>query len=472
MTLRLYNSLGREVVPFVPMKKGHVGMYTCGPTVWNYAHVGNYRTFVFEDLLRRYLKFKGFSVKQVMNITDVEDNIIKGMTLTGKSREELTSFYTKAFFEDIASLNVEPADAYPRASEHIPEMVAMVKSLMAKGHAYKAKDGSIYFAVSTFRDYGKLSGIKPNELKAGARVAQDHYEKEEANDFALWKAWDPADGDVFWETELGKGRPGWHIECSAMSMKYLGESFDIHTGGIDNKFPHHENEIAQSESMTGRKFVNFWLHADFLYVQGKEMHKSVGNVVYLRDLLRQGHDPLTVRLLFISARYRDPLNLTDASLAQSNAERERLQQLVRRLNSLASGQGGLATRDSSSADSMIKEFADAMDEDLNTPAALGALFTFAKTTNNRIDAGGVEEAEARRILEALRRVDGVLGVLRFTQEALPPPLMELIAERDSARRRKDFVEADRLRAELLQHGVIIEDTPRGTVWRMTTAQAS
>ena len=439
-------------------------MYTCGPTVWNYAHIGNYRTFVFEDLLRRYLKFKGYRVVQVMNITDVEDNIIKGIKQFNKTLKELTSFYEAAFREGLATLNVEPADIYPRATEHISEMVQLVKSLLGKGYAYRGDDGSYYFDISKFPTYGSLSGIRPSELKAGARVNQDHYEKDEANDFAVWKAWDPDDGEVFWETELGKGRPGWHIECSAMSMKYLGEHFDIHTGAIDNRFPHHENEIAQSEASTGRKFVNYWLHAGFLTTKGEEMHKSVGNVVYLSDLLKEGWEPPSIRMFLISARYRDGMDLTMQGLDQARSQVRRLQDLVRRLRN-TTGEGGR----NSLAAALLAEFEKAMDDDLNTPRALTAIFGFAKEVNTLLDSGKVGADGASVLLGALKRVDSVLGVLRFEEDALPARIAELIAAREDARKRRDFEAADRIRAQLLAEGIIVEDSPGGTTWKRRTA---
>ncbi len=283
MTFRLYNSLGRELSDFRPIKDGEVRMYTCGPTVWNYAHIGNFRTFVSEDILRRYLLFKGYKVEQAKNLTDVEDRIIEGMRKTGKSLRELTDFYAQAFMEDLDALNMQRAENYPRATDHIPEMESMIRSLLRSGHAYKADDGSTYYSIRTFQHYGDLSGVKVQELKEGARVSADHYDKMGAHDFALWKAWDASDGEVFWESELGKGRPGWHIECSAMAIKYLGESFDIHTGGKDLRFPHHENEIAQSEAVTGKKFANYWMHSEFLKINGEEMHKSLGNMVTFRQ---------------------------------------------------------------------------------------------------------------------------------------------------------------------------------------------
>ena len=462
--LKLYNSMGRNLQTFKPIKEGEVRMYTCGPTVWNYAHVGNFRTFAFEDLLKRYLKFKGYRVTHVMNITDVEDKIIKGMRASGKTLTELSSFYEEAFMEDIDSLGIERADAYPRATEHIGEMVSLLKVLQSKGYAYSAPDGSIYFDVSKFKSYGALSGVRLEAAKKGSRVSQDHYEdKMEAVDFALWKAWDPDDLDVFWENELGKGRPGWHLECSAMSMKYFGDSFDIHAGGMDNKFPHHENEIAQSEAATGKKFVNYWLHSEFLNVRGEEMHKSVGNEVCLRDLIEQGWDPLTIRLFFFSARYRDTIDLTETALEQARSQRQRLQDFVDRLKSVlhtTSSKGDLAG-------DLLSAFEAAMDDDLNTPEALASIFTILKRANALIDAGDFGSDAAASVLDALRRINSVLGVLKFEKEALPPDLAALVERRDAARKRRDYAESDRIRDMLLARGIAVEDTPSGTRWKRT-----
>ncbi len=463
--LRFYNSLGRSLQEFKPMKEGEVKMYTCGPTVWNYAHVGNLRTFTFEDLLKRYLTFKGYRVLHVMNITDVEDKIIKGMKATGKPLKELTLFYEAAFMSDLDSLGIIRADMYPRATEHIPEMLALMGALKRKGFAYASEDGSVYYDVAKFARYGELSGVKLGAARSTGRVSSDHYEeKKEAVDFALWKGWDGDDGDVFWVTEFGKGRPGWSLECSAMSMKYLGESFDIHAGGMDNKFPHHENEIAQSEAATGKKFVNYWLHSDFLNVKGEEMHKSAGNQVYLRDLVAQGWDPLTVRLFFLSARYRDVVDLTESGLEQARSQRQRLGDLIGRLQSVTSesDSGGELAGD------LLAAFEEAMDDDLNTPEALAALFTTVRKANAMADSGGLGREPAAALLGALKRVDSVLGVMRFEQEGLPPDILSLIEQREAARRRRDFAESDRLRVALLEKGVVVEDTPSGTRWKRAT----
>jgi len=439
-----------------------VKMYCCGPTVWNYATIANFRTFVFDDLLRRYLLFKGYRVYQVQNITDVEDRIIRGIKEFKRSRADLTSFYEKAFREDSATLAILPADLYPRATENIDDIVALTTRLIAKGYAYKAQDGSIYFDVSKFREYGALSGVKLGSGKGAGRVSADHYEeKQEAADFALWKAWDPDDGDVFWETELGKGRPGWHIECSAMSMKYLGESFDIHTGGMDLRFPHHENEIAQSEAATGKRFVNYWLHSQFLTTKGEEMHKSVGNAVCVGDLVKAGWEPLTIRLFLVSSSYRDPVDLTDSALEQARAQKARLSEFISRLRA-AEGRGDKVEALSKQ---MLADFEAAMDDDLNTPKGFSVVYSFVKKTNSLIDSGSVSREGATMAISALEKVNSVLGVMEFGVEELSPELAALVTKRNDARRRKDFAESDRIRKELLTKGVELEDTPRGTRWK-------
>ena len=461
MVLKLFNSLGRELQKFEPIKEGEVRMYNCGPTVWNYAHIGNFRTFVFQDVLRRHLKFKGYAVTQVMNITDVEDKIIKGIRESRTPLRQLTDFYTAAFMEDLDALRIERVEFFPRATEHMEEMLGLIRTLQKKGYAYRAADGSIYFDVSKFKNYGALSGVKLDSLKPAGRVSSDHYEeKREAADYPLWKAWVPDDGGVFWETEFGKGRPGWSLECSAMSMKYLGETFDIHTGGMDLKFPHHENEIAQSEAATGEKFVNYWLHSEFLNVRGEEMHKSAGNFVTFRELRAQGWDPLAIRLFLISARYRDPVDLTGAALEQARSQAEKLKELVSRLRSV---RGAAAT--GPDAESFLAEFESAMDDDLNTPRAISVLLAFTRRVNALLDSGGLGLRGAEAALEALERADSVLGVIDLREDRLEPPLAELLSRREDARRKKDFAESDRLRKELLEAGISVEDTPGGPRWK-------
>jgi cysteinyl-tRNA synthetase len=461
--LRLYNSLGRKLEVFEPIREGEVRMYTCGPTVWNYAHVGNFRTFTFEDVLRRYLIFKGYKVTQVKNLTDVEDRIIRGMKETGKSLKELTDFYSEAFMRDMEALNFQKAEVYPRATQHVPEMLSMIDSLLRSGHAYKADDGSVYYSIRTFDRYGALSGVKPEELKEGARVSADHYEKMGAHDFALWKSWDPEDGEVFWETELGKGRPGWHIECSAMAIRYLGESFDIHTGGKDLRFPHHENEIAQSEAVTGKTFARYWLHSEFLNVEGEKMAKSAGNFVTLRELLDRGLDPRAIRLFLIGAHYREELNLTDDSLEQAAKNIERADEFVNRLRSGTFE----STSDlgESSSRTFMEEFVGSMDDDLNVPRALAAFYGFQRTLNSAIDGGRLSKSGREAALDALKKVDSVFGVLRFEEEKLPAELMGLIKEREGARAKGDYKRADELRNELKAKGVVVQDAAGGTKWK-------
>lgn len=463
--IRLFNTLTRQKELFKPIEVGKVGMYTCGPTVYDYAHIGNFRAFIFEDLLKRWLEHRGYAVKHVMNLTDVDDKTIRGSQKQGKSLHEYTDFYSNAFFEDIKALNIAPATIYPRATDHIPQMVALIKRLLEKGIAYRGEDGSIYFAISKFPDYGKLSHIRVQELKAGARVSQDEYAKEEAQDFALWKAWTPEDGDVFWETELGKGRPGWHIECSAMSTKYLGETFDIHCGGVDNMFPHHENEIAQSEAATGKRFVHVWLHNEHLLVEGKKMAKRLGNFYTLRDLLAKGLDPLAIRYLLLSTHYRQQFNFTFEALDAAKSAIERLVNLQRRLKD-ANGKG-----DPKCVDELIERvhkcFGDAMDDDLNISVALASLFDFVRDANNLLDSGVVSEIEAKWLNAVIEDLDRVLGVLpKFKEEAaLPKEAEELIRRREEARKAKDWKTADAVRVQLKSMGIVLEDTVQGVRWK-------
>jgi len=462
--LCLFNTLTRRKEKFTPLEEGKVGMYTCGPTVYDFAHIGNFRAFLFEDLLKRWLEYRGYKVTHVMNLTDVDDKTIRGSQKQGVPLGEFTKLYAEAFFEDIKALNVKPATVYPRATEHIPEMVNLVKTLMAKGYAYTAQDGSIYFAISKFPAYGQLSHINVQELKAGARVKTDEYAKEEAQDFALWKAWTPEDGDVYWKTDLGKGRPGWHIECSAMSMRYLGETFDIHCGGIDNMFPHHENEIAQSEAATGKKFVRYWLHNEHLQVEGKKMAKKLGNYYTLRDLLQKGYDPIAIRYLLLSTHYRQQFNFTFEGLEAAKGAVERLRNCVRRLQD-ADGEGGGQVAELLRG--VQTGFGGAMDDDLNISVALGALFDFVREVNNLLDSGEVSRSEAEATGRFMADLDQVLGVIgKVEAEALPEGAEKLIAEREEARKAKDWATADALRIKLKEMGVVVEDTAHGVRWRL------
>jgi len=464
--LKFYNSLTKKKQAFKPLKEKQVKMYTCGPTVYDYAHIGNFRAYVFEDLLRRYLKFKGFKVIQVMNLTDVDDKTIKGSQKENLSLKEFTSKYKKAFFEDIKTLNIEKAEFYPEATKTIPEMVELIKKLLKKGFAYKCDDSSIYFSIKKFKNYGKLSGFKIEELKEGARVCQDEYDKENPRDFALWKAYSKEDGNVLWETELGKGRPGWHIECSAMSMKYLGETFDIHTGGIDNKFPHHENEIAQSECATEKKFVNYWLHCDHLIVNGQKMSKSLGNFHTLRDLLKKGFSPVAIRFLLLSTHYRSKLDFTEKNLEEAKTKTEKFNELILKLKEIKNEK---INGKENSTESLIKkaetEFEKALDDDLNISLALTFLFDFVKEINKLIDEQKLSVKDAEKILVFLKKIDVVLGVMKFEEEKLPKELMLLIEEREKARKEKNWGKSDEIRNELLKKGIQLDDTKDGVRWK-------
>jgi cysteinyl-tRNA synthetase len=459
-----FNTLTRKKEVFKPLEAGKVKMYTCGPTVYDYAHIGNFRAFLFEDLLKRWLALRGFQITHVMNLTDVDDKTIKGSQKQQVPLKQFTDFYVKAFFEDIKALNIQPADVYPKATDHIPEMVALIKTLMAKGYAYRGEDGSIYYAISKFSDYGKLSKIKTAELKAGARVSQDEYAKEEAQDFALWKAWTREDGDVFWETELGKGRPGWHIECSAMSMKYLGETFDIHCGGVDNIFPHHENEIAQSEAATDKKFVNYWLHNEHLLVEGKKMAKRFGNFYTLRDLLAKGYDPIAIRYLLLSTHYRQQFNFTFEGLEAAKGAVDRLRNFVRRLHDTdgKDSKGKVAVLNAK----LEACFGGSMDDDLDIGTALASLFDFVREINNLLDANMISKAEAAEVGGLIMQINAVLGVIGEVkmQEALPAEIDALVQKREEARKAKNWKEADAIRTQLKAMGIVLEDTAQGVRW--------
>lgn len=449
---------------FHSIEPGHVRMYTCGPTIYDYAHIGNYRAYLFEDVLRRYLQYRGYRVTQVMNLTDVEDKIIRKAQEQGKTIFEVTKPFEQAFFEDLDTLGIERAEYYPRATAHIPEMVALIQSLRDKGLTYE-KDGSIYFRVSAFQDYGRLSGNRPDSLKPGARVDADEYEKEEASDFVLWKA--RKEGEHFWETELGPGRPGWHIECSAMSMKYLGPHFDIHTGGEDNIFPHHENEIAQSEGATGTRFVNYWLHCRHLLVGGEKMAKSKGNFFTLRDLIQQGNHPMALRYFIVSSHYRSPLNLTPEGLKAAHAAWSRIMDFHTRLREgLQSGKSGAFSNDLERAvRTSVQRFEEHMNDDLDTPRAAAALFDLIREANKILDAGPVERGQLQSVSDTLRRIDTVLGVIRPEEPMLDEEIERLIQDRQEARKRRDFAAADAIRDQLAARGIVLEDTREGVRWK-------
>jgi len=458
MALRFFNTMSRAKEAFEPVEAGKAGLYTCGPTIYNFAHIGNFRAYVFEDLLRRYLEYRGYEVRHVMNLTDVEDKLIRACRETGEPLKAITDRYARAFFEDVDTLGIRRADVYPAATDHVPEMVAMIKTLREKGHTYE-HEGSIYFRLSTFPRYGRLSHMDLEQLRAGAsgRVDTDEYEAADARDFALWKAWDEDDGAVFWETELGKGRPGWHIECSAMSLKYLGESFDIHCGGVDNIFPHHENEIAQSECCTGRTFVKYWLHCAHLVVEGRKMSKSLGNFFTLRDLLERGIDPMAIRWVLLATHYRQPNNFSFEAVDAARESLRRIRDFRDRLKTVRGG-GGLAQQ----CAACEAAFQEALDDDLNISGALGVVFDFIRDVNKLVDDGVAGAEGAREALTLMDRLDRVTGLFGDAPEAaVPQDVLDLVQARQDARRAKDFAKADAVRDQLRSLGWILEDTAYG-----------
>jgi cysteinyl-tRNA synthetase len=456
MGFAVYNTLTRKLDEVVPLEGDHIRLYTCGPTVYNYAHIGNFRTYMFEDLLRRYMGFRGFRVTQVMNLTDVDDKTIRGSREAGVALRDYTQTYKDAFFEDLDALGIERAEHYPAATDHVPEMIALIETLLEKGHAYHSEDGSIYFRITSFADYGKLARVDLDQMRPGDRVAQDEYEKDNVADFALWKAWDEADGDVFWESPWGRGRPGWHLECSAMSMKYLGESFDMHTGGVDNMFPHHEDEIAQSEAATGKPFVKYWLHSAHLVVEGKKMSKSAGNFFTLREILDKGYSGREVRYVLLTAHYRQSLNFTFADLKAARAALSRVDDFSSRLGRTETTGKGLPAW----ADAARTGFIAALDQDLNIAEAMASIFELLHAGNRAMDAGELEWS-ASAVQTLLGALDGVLGVLSPEGEELPAELSDLLVDRAAARAAKDWAGSDRVRDALRELGYEVRDTPEG-----------
>jgi cysteinyl-tRNA synthetase len=471
MSLSLFNTLTRRVEPFVPLAPPHVTLYTCGPTVWNYAHIGNFRTFLFEDLLRRWLERSGYDVFHVMNLTDVDDRTIKTAAAAGKPLAEHTEPFVRAFFDDRDFLRIKPAHAYPRATGAIAAMVSLVERLLAKGVAYRGEDGSVYFAIGRFPTYGRLSRLDTREIKVGARVASDEYAKENPSDFALWKAADATDEQVgaAWDAPFGRGRPGWHLECSAMSLDEIGrrygvQTLDIHAGGVDLIFPHHEDEIAQSEAATGQPFARVWLHAAFLNVRGTKMSKRYGNILTARDLQEEGVDAGAIRLLTFQTHYRKELDYNDDALAGARDASRRFGVFRDRLHAAARA-GADDEAFATLAAEAAQHFREALDEDLNAPRAVAVLNDFVTHGNRLMDAGQRPGAGAIVTWELL---DGVLDVCPSPQQ-IDPELMqwaeERIAARKAARQARNFAEADRLRDELRARGIEIEDTAQGTKWR-------
>jgi len=464
MSLRFYNTLTQNVEEFTPLHDNVVRMYTCGPTVYNYVHIGNLRTFTFQDILRRWLRARGYQLDHVMNITDVEDKIIRNAKAENKSIQEYTATYTEAFLEDIATLRLEQPERIVKATEHIPEMVDAIRQLEQRGFTY-VSDGSVYYRIANFPSYGKLSHSDFSGIRAGARVDVDEYDKADARDFVLWKA--QKDGEPGWDAPMGKGRPGWHIECSAMAMKYLGETLDIHTGGVDLTFPHHENEIAQSEAITGKPFVRFWLHAEHLSIDAQKMSKSAGNFYTLRDLLGMGYAPESIRYLLASVPYRKKLSFAFDGLKAATTSIERLRNYKLRLET-DKFPAGTSAAVAARIQAASAAFDAALDDDLNTAEALGAVFEFIRDTNTAMDAGQFLAGNAVGALEFLARFDSVFDVLKssaHTSGLSDAEVDALIAERTAAKKSKNFGRSDEIRAHLAAQGVILEDTKEGVRWK-------
>ncbi len=468
MALRFYNTLTQELEPFHPQKDNTVRMYTCGPTVYNFVHIGNFRTFTFQDLLRRWLRYRGFALNHVMNVTDVDDKIIINAGKEHKSIEDYTAVYTKAFFEDAAALRLEQPEHVAPATKHIPEMVAAIERLSERGATY-TNDGSTYFRISTFPGYGKLSHNDFSGIRAGARVDVDEYDKADARDFVLWKG---RKGDEpYWPTPFGDGRPGWHIECSAMAMSYLGETLDIHAGGVDLVFPHHENEIAQSESITGKQFAKFWLHSEHLQIESQKMSKSLGNFYTLRDLLELGYAPESIRYLLASVPYRKKLNFTFEGLKAAQKSIERIRDFELRISSATLPPGRNETIAARSSEA-IRQFEAGMDEDLNTAEALAAIFEYVRALNTALDENQLREEnrwDAARVLEVF---DTVFDVLKPTESALKTEaglsdaeVEALIEQRNQAKKARNFKLSDEIRNNLLEKGIVLEDTKDGVRWK-------
>ena len=464
MTLRLFDTLTGAVRDFVPLDPSNVRIYSCGPTVYGPAHVGNFRSFLVADLLVRYLRWSGYTVTWVMNLTDVDDKIIRGAATEGISIDVLAERYAARFLADAATLRMTTPDALPRATAHIPEMVALVERLLERGHAYRTDDGSYFFRISSWPAYGRLARLEPDRLRTGERVAADQYDKDDVRDFALWKG--PRDGEPSWETSIGPGRPGWHLECSAMSMHYLGPSFDIHTGGVDLVFPHHEDEIAQSEAATDRPFVATWLHCAHLQMGGEKMAKSTGNIARVSELIEGGVSPRALRYALVAAHYRTGLNFGDESLAAATAAVDRLDAAAAALAGYRSDGPGDPTLPALLSGTKAA-FAASMDDDLGISPALATLFDLVRELNRRVAVRALSSADAAMALAALRDVDRVLGVLPDEADELEPEVLALLDARAAARAARDWAESDRLREEIARRGVLVEDSRDGQRWRRT-----
>jgi len=464
--LKLFNTLTREKETFVPLVPGHVRMYSCGPTVYSHPHIGNMRTFLWSDLLRRYLEWRGYKVTQIMNITDVDDRIIQNANAAGQDIYTYTAPFMTSFHESLCELRIRPADAYPRATGYVPQMVRLVERLNATGHTYVA-DRSTYFRVASFPNYGKLSKVEVDASSGYSRIDGDHYDKESVRDFVLWKA--KKESEPSWPTQLGEGRPGWHLECSAMSMELLGESFDIHTGAVDLIFPHHENEIAQSEGATGKRFVRYWVHGEHLNVDQQKMSKSLGNIFTLSEIREMGFDPLVLRYALLSVPHRTKLNFTEQSLDDARNALGRIESFLLRLDEVSRSAPHDAKHSDGHADELIgrflTDFREAMDDDLNTAAALSAMFVLIRDANSAIDARRITSGDAEGLKAALMKIDPVLDIFPKRDDPLDSSIERLIEARNAARSSRNFSESDRIRDQLLSRGIILEDTLGGTRWR-------
>jgi cysteinyl-tRNA synthetase len=464
MALRFYNTLTQQVETFSPLSGNVVRMYTCGPTVYNHVHIGNLRTFTFQDILRRWLRARGYTLDHVMNITDVEDKIIRNAAAHHQSIFEYTAQYEQAFLEDMRTLRLEQPERLAKATDHIQEMVQAIEKLDQRGFTYTS-DGSVYYRIANFPTYGKLSHNDFSGIRAGARVDVDEYDKADARDFVLWKA--KKEGEPGWDTPLGDGRPGWHIECSVMAMKYLGETLDIHTGGVDLIFPHHENEIAQSEALTGKPFVRYWLHAEHLIVEGQKMSKSLGNYYTLRDLIEKGYAPEAVRYLLASVPYRKKLNFTFDGLKAAATAIDRLRNYKLRLGTAKFGDGA-NEKVEQRTQAAHQAFDAALDEDLNTAEALAAVFEYVRDTNTAMDSGEFAADNVPGALKFLDHFDAIFDVLRpaaSTGGLSDAEIDALIAERVASKKSRNFARADEIRAELAGLGIVLEDTKDGVRWK-------
>lgn len=453
MNIKFYNTLSRKKEIFNPIKPGEVSMYTCGPTVYSRSHIGNFRTFLFEDILKRVFLIVGYKVRHIMNITDVDDKMIKKANDENKTLTEISLKYTAEFIEDAATLKILPADELPLATDNIQEMISMITALIKNGNAYLTENGSVFFSIESYKDYGKLAHLDLKGLKQTDRVAADEYTKDHPQDFALWKAWKEEDGDVSWDSPWGKGRPGWHMECSAMSTKYLGNHFDIHCGGVDNIFPHHENEIAQSCAALNSEFVNFWMHSEHLIMADEKMSKSLGNIKTIPELLADGYTAESLRFALISSHYRSKLAFSHIKLEEAKKSVHRINELFQKLNKKVDVGNSLPDE--------YEEFIEILCDDLNTPKALGVLFNYVRKLNHKIDNDILSKNEATMGLSFLIKADEILSLL-IKQTDIPDKIAQLVAKRESARKEKNWKLSDHLREEIKQKGWKVEDLPEGT----------